>query len=253
MPLNFNVGNIYIFLGFVFFSFLVFTIKVFFVLQREGFNKENSLDTLIISNSVLALSVFLISDFSFESISYFVTSYTFLLSFLFSFIFLYIKAKFSNWSFLKLLDVFSLYYSALYGYVLIVLSLFSQNKKIGFLGVVFTLFYWFFKRNYKEKYNNSFIFFKITKNYELTLIGLCFYFFLTYFGLLLSLTTIVFDKPINLGLLFFDSVIIIYAIFRVVKITKFFSLKWNYNFNLLKNRGKFLRIRRKKLISRLSD
>lgn len=248
-----NYLAFYFYIAFIFVAIFVFTIKVFFVLKVEGFNKESSLDTLFFVNSTFIISFFLVGNFSIEGFSYYIESFRFVFSFFLVYVVLLLKAKFSHWSFLKLLDVFSLYFCAFFGYTLLVLSYFSWSQKILLLSILFLFFYYVFHTPYKEKFNINFLFFKLTKKYELSLIGLVFYICVIYISIVLQVLAFIFDKELNIVLIFLNSVTILYAFLGIYKISKFYSIKWGYQLNLFKNKQIFFWIRRKKLISRLGD
>lgn len=228
----------------LFFTIVFFAVTLFIfsfinysLMERNGFNKENTLDTTLLS--LLFIAAPSIINYFFNKNTDF---FTFLkndghfYSILLAIFFIYIKSKFSNWSFFKLLDIYGVSLSILNSLTFLFVSIYFLDHLFFIVSLTYFLFYKKFQRYIMGTSIDFFMFFKIKKHETLSFIGGTGLLFIIY-SLLLEVLLYVYNfKVVNWSLIL---LLILFIIFFVKRSHKNLTL-WIFRPSLLLKQNKNL-------------
>ena len=162
----------FIYLIYLFLVLVIYIYTCYYYMEKNGFNRENSLDTSLLTTGFLVFPMVYLyisaPDLSF--FTFFITNSHFWIILLTIFV-LYVKAKFSRWSFYKILDIFAISLSLVLFYIYLILSFLYLNPLFIVPALIYFLLYKSSQKQISGASINYFLIFKIKKHESFSFIG----------------------------------------------------------------------------------
>lgn len=171
----------YIYILYFVFILFLYIYTCFYFMEKNGFNRENSLDTSLLTAGVITIPTLYIyiTNPTISFFYFFIRNEYLLIIFLAVFL-LYIKAKFSRWSFYKILDIFAISISLSLFYIYLLLSFLYLNPIFLVNSFIYLIFYKSAQKNISGASMNYFLIFKLKKHDSFSFIGAVGLIFLVY-------------------------------------------------------------------------